>query len=190
MTYPVALLDACVLYSAPLRDLLMWLAIEGVYAPKWSEMIHTEWIQNLLEARPDLLPERLDRTRKLMNARSPDALVTDFEHHIPNITLPDADDRHIVAAAITGNCDVIVTFNLKDFPDAALTQYQMTAVHPDNFILQCFIDSPDLSLAALEQQHQSLRSPSCTMEELLQKLVRCGLSKTVTYLQTNCEFNR
>lgn len=87
MTYPTALLDACVLYSAPLRDLLMWLAIEGVYAPKWSEMIHTEWIQNLLESRPDLSLDRLDRTKNLMNARSPDALVTNFEHHIPNIIL-------------------------------------------------------------------------------------------------------
>ncbi|BAZ12837.1 hypothetical protein NIES4071_46710 [Calothrix sp. NIES-4071] len=167
MTYPVALLDACVLYSAPLRDLLMWLAVEGVYVPKWSEMIHAEWIQNLLEARPDLLPERLDRTRELMNARSPDALVTDFEHHIANIMLPDADDRHVVAAAITGNCDVIVTFNLKDFPDAALTQYQLAVVHPDNFILQCFIDSPDLSLAALRKQHQSLRFPHASLFRLL-----------------------
>lgn len=71
MTYPIALLDACVLYSAPLRDLLMWLAIEGVYLPKWSEMIHQEWIKNLLEVRPDLSPERLNRTRQLMNC-SPD----------------------------------------------------------------------------------------------------------------------
>ncbi|GAA6621621.1 PIN domain-containing protein [Scytonema sp. NUACC26] len=186
MTYPMALLDACVLYSAPLRDLLMWLAIEGVYAPKWSEMIHQEWIQNLLEARPDLLLDRLERTSKLMNARNPDALVKDFEHHIPSITLPDADDRHIVAAAITGNCDAIVTFNLKDFPDAALAPYRLTAVHPDSFILQCFMDSPTSSLTALRQQHQSLRSPPCTMAELLQKLIRCGLSKTVAYLQTEC----
>ncbi|OKH31987.1 hypothetical protein NIES2101_41095 [Calothrix sp. HK-06] len=186
MTYPIALLDACVLYSAPLRDLLMWLAIEGVYVPKWSEMIHEEWIKNLLLARPDILPDRLDRTRKLMNARNPDALVTDFEHHIPNITLPDVDDRHVVAAAITGNCDVIVTFNLKDFPDAALTAYGLIAVHPDNFILQCFTDSPASSLTALQQQHESLRSPPCTMTDLLQKLIRCGLPKTVTYLQTEC----
>jgi PIN domain len=186
MSYPIALLDACVLYSAPLRDLLMWLAIEGVYAPKWSEMIHHEWIQNLLEARPDLLPDRLERTSKLMNARNPDALVKDFEHHIPSITLPDADDRHIVAAAITGNCHLIVTFNLKDFPDAALAPYRLTAVHPDSFILQCFMDSPTSSLTALRQQHQSLRSPPCTMADLLQKLIHCGLSKTVAYLQTEC----
>ena len=186
MTYPVALLDACVLFSAPLRDLLMWLAIEGVYVPKWSEMIHEEWVQNLLEARPDLLPERLDRTRNLMNTRNPDAMVTNFEHHIPNIILPDADDRHIVAAAITGNCDVIVTFNLKDFPNSALATYGLIAVHPDSFILQCFVGSPDSSLTALQQQHESLRSPPCTMADLLQKLTRCGLSKTVTYLQMEC----
>jgi hypothetical protein len=186
MTYLVALLDACVLYSASLRDLLMWLAIEGVYAPKWSEMIHEEWMRNLLLARPDLLPDRLARTRKLMNARNPDAVVTDFEHHIPSITLPDADDRHVVAAAITGNCHVIVTFNLKDFPDAVLAPYRLTAVHPDSFILQCFMDSPVSSLTAIKQQHQSLLSPPCTMTDLLQKLIRCGLPKTVTYLQSEC----
>jgi len=85
--------DACVLYPAPLRDFLMRLALTDLYRARWTEMIHDEWIRNVLRQRPDLKPEDLDRTRVLMNAHVRDSLVTGFEHLIPSIALPDADDR-------------------------------------------------------------------------------------------------
>jgi len=90
--------DACVLYPAPLRDLLMRLALSDLYRARWTDMIHDEWTRNVLKDPPDLKAEDLERTRSLMNAHVRDSLVTGFEHLIPSVELPDADDRHVVAA--------------------------------------------------------------------------------------------
>ena len=93
--------DACVLYPAPLRDLLVQLATTRIFRAKWTDLIHDEWTRNLLIKRPDLNAEKLARLRILMNDNVPDSLVTDFEHLIPFLELPDLDDRHVLAAAIT-----------------------------------------------------------------------------------------
>lgn len=79
--------DACVLYPAPLRDLLLRLALTDLFRARWSDMIHDEWTRNLLARRPDL-EERLARTSALMNVHVRDCLVTGFEHLIPSIELP------------------------------------------------------------------------------------------------------
>ena len=96
----VALLDANVLYPASLRDLLMQLAFSGLYKARWSAEIDDEWSRNLLAARPDLA-ERIDRTRAVMHRAIPDALVTGHAALIPVLSLPDPNDRHVLAAAIT-----------------------------------------------------------------------------------------
>jgi predicted nucleic acid-binding protein len=183
MVCVIALLDACVLYPAPLRDFLMRLSTEGVFQPRWSAVIHQEWIRNVLAARPDLSLARLERTRDLMLTYQPAALVIGFEKHIPELELPDPQDRHVVAAAIEGGCDAIVTFNLKDFPSKVLEPYGLVALHPDLFISQCFADYPAQVLTALKKQHRSLRSPPCSLSDLLDTLMRCGLSKTVVMLR-------
>jgi hypothetical protein len=95
-----AFLDASVLYPAPLRDLLLELAVSDLYRAKWSDAVHEEWITAVLENRPDLTRAQLERTRDLMNAHARDALVTDFEQLIDILELPDPDDRHVLAAAI------------------------------------------------------------------------------------------
>jgi predicted nucleic acid-binding protein len=112
--------DACVLYPAPLRDLLVQLATTRIFRAKWTDLIHDEWTRNLLVKRPDLNIERLTRLRVLMNESIPDSLVTDFEHLIPSLELPDPDDCHVLAAAITAEAKTIVTFNLKDFPTSII----------------------------------------------------------------------
>jgi predicted nucleic acid-binding protein len=112
---------ACVLYPAPLRDLLMHLAVTDVVRARWTESIHDEWIRSVLADRPDLTREQLERTRSLMNTHVRDALVEGYESLIPGLTLPDPEDRHVLAAAIRAGASVIVTFNLRDFPADALT---------------------------------------------------------------------
>ena len=111
-----ALYDACVLYPAPLRDLLVRLGGTGLFRARWTNEIHAEWIRNVLENRSDLSRERLERTQDLMNEHIFDSLITDYEDLIPSLELPDADDRHVVAAAIRGRADVIVagTMGVKD----------------------------------------------------------------------------
>ena len=116
MKKDVAVLDACVLYPAPLRDFLMHLAVLDTFQAKWTEEIHTEWIKNVLKNRPDLRAERLERTRQLMNAHTRDAVVENYENLIESLKLPDENDRHVLAAAINAKADFIVTFNLRDFP--------------------------------------------------------------------------
>src|SRR5690606_28143107 len=90
------ILDACVLFPAPLRDLLMHLALLDMFRAKWSELIHDEWTTAVLRLRPDLTKAQLQRTRFLMNNHARDCLVTDFEHLITGIQLPDPDDRHVL----------------------------------------------------------------------------------------------
>src|SRR5689334_12799646 len=102
--------DACVLYPAPLRDLLMHLALTDMFRAHWSEDIHTEWIRTAIKLRPDIAPEKFERVRQLMDEHVRDCLVTGYHKLIPSITLPDPDDRHVVAAAIRSGAQVIVTF--------------------------------------------------------------------------------
>ncbi len=99
------ILDADVLYPAPLRDYLLSLAAVELYKPKWTGSIQEEWIGNLLLKRPGLKRQDLERTRKAMGSAFPDANVTNYEKLISAISLPDLDDRHVVAGAIEGNAD-------------------------------------------------------------------------------------
>lgn len=177
-----ALYDACVLYPAPLRDLLVHLAITAPFRARWTLQIQDEWISNLLQNRLDLKRERLERTRALMNQSVRDCLVTDYESLIPALTLPDPNDRHVLAAIVT-KADVIVTFNLADFPASALQAYGIEAQHPDSFIRRQLDSSPDAVLLAVQRQRESLTNPTKTVEELLDTLERQGLGETVAYLR-------
>lgn len=127
MTPIVALLDACVLYSAPLRDLLMRLAGRELYAPRWTEHIHDEWMENVLANRPELSRAKLERTRALMNTHAVGSLVEGYDSLIESLVLPDLDDRHVLVAAIKGKASIIVTYNLSDFPASALKPYSIEA---------------------------------------------------------------
>jgi predicted nucleic acid-binding protein len=133
MAMLTALFDACVLHPAPLRDLLMRLAMTQVFRARWTDTIHEEWIRSVLRQRPELAVQ-LARTRQLMNAHVMDCLVTGYEQLIDTIYLPDPNDRHVLAAAITGGADVLVTMNLKDFPASRLAPFGIEAQHPDVFI--------------------------------------------------------
>lgn len=115
-----AVYDACVLYPAPLRDFLMWLGLSGRFRARWSQTIHEEWKRNLLINRPDLTRAQVDRTSDLMDRAIPDGLVEGYESLAAGLTLPDPDDRHVLAAAIRCGASVIVTFNQRDFPNELL----------------------------------------------------------------------
>jgi hypothetical protein len=99
----VVLYDACVLYPAPIRDLLLRIATTGVVRARWSDAILDECFRNIGAQRPDLPTAALERTRTLMNRAVPDCLVTGHEHLIEGLDLPDPDDRHVLAAAIRAN---------------------------------------------------------------------------------------
>ena len=177
------LFDACVLYPALLRSLLMYLAETDLFRARWTEQIHDEWMRNVLSKTSTR--EKLERTRDLMNAHVRDALVTGFEELIPSLVLPDADDRHVLAAAIHGRADVIVTKNLKDFPAETLARYGIEAQHPDQFIQHLLDLDPFAVCEAVKCQRQSLKNPPMTVAEFLDCLERQELPQTVALL---CEF--
>jgi PIN domain len=143
-TNPAVVYDACVLYPAPLRDLLVELG--GLaqdwdwFRVKWTDEIHNEWIRNLLENRPDLTREQLTRTRDLMNRHIDDCLVTGYAHRIESLKLPDENDRHVLAAAIECGASIIVTANLEDFPAEAVQLSGIKAMSADDFICD-FLDT-------------------------------------------------
>lgn len=183
MTAFTVVYDACVLYPAPLRDLLMWLALTDLFRAKWTDAIHEEWIVNALEDRPHLTRAQLERTRDLMNANVRDGLVEGYEHLIPGITLPDPNDRHVVAAAVHARADAIVTFNLKDFPSAALAPLRLEALHPDEFIRYQIDLGIAAVLEAVQRHRASLRNPPKTTAEYLETLECQSLPKTVAALR-------
>jgi len=174
--------DASVLYPAPLRDLLMWLALTDLFKARWTEEIHQEWIRNVLKNRPDLTFPQLDRTKNLMNANVRDALVIGYESLIPRLDLHDLNDRHVLAAAIQSRADFIITFNLKDFPPLVLANYGVEAIHPDEFILDLIdIDSAKVCQSA-QKQRKTLKNPPLTLEQYLDTLMRQGLPQSATAL--------
>ncbi|MBI1374502.1 MAG: PIN domain-containing protein [Phycisphaera sp.] len=178
-----ALYDACVLYPAPLRDFLMHLAVADLYRARWTDQIHDEWIDALLEKRPDLKRAQLERTRDLMNAHVRDCLVTGYESLIDGLDLPDPDDRHVLAAAIRAGASVIVTFNLKDFPTDRLEPYGIEAQHPDEFIMHA-IDLWPGAVCAVAKHHRSiLKNPPKTVGQYLDTLARMELPNTVAQLR-------
>ena len=179
----IAILDACTLYPPSVRDLFMWLATARAYKPRWTETIHTEWIRSVLANRPDVTLEQLERTRLLMDQVDPESLVSGYERYIPDLTLPDADDRHVLAAAITVQAMMIVTFNLSDFPASALAPYGVMAFHPDLFLCQLMDTEEERVLTGVGRHRDSLRRPPKTVEEYLFTLQTNGLPRFVALLE-------
>ncbi|HLK60606.1 MAG TPA: PIN domain-containing protein [Chthonomonadaceae bacterium] len=181
----IAVLDACVIYPPALRDVLMWLAVVVAYEPRWTEEIHAEWMRNVLEDRPDVTPEQLERTRRLMDQVSPKCLVSGYETRIPSLQLPDVNDRHVLAAAIEAGATVIVTFNLSDFPRAALEPYGIRALAPDPFLEMLYKQNSPRFLQGLQRHRTSLKNPSKTTDEYIDALISQGLKRTGHLLQAH-----
>lgn len=174
--------DACVLYPAPLRSLLMYLALSGQFRARWSEDIHEEWIRNLLIVRKDLNRDQLNKVKSLMDKHVPGALVTNYQSLISSIQLSDKDDRHVVAAAIQTRAEAIVTFNLKDFPEQTLSTYGLKAIHPDDFIADLMDLNVSYVIDAVRRHRASLKNPPFTTDDYLDSLLKQRLPETVARL--------
>jgi hypothetical protein len=179
-----AVYDACVLYSAFLRDLLVRLAILGrereLLRAKWTGRIHREWMRAVLRQRPSARYRGLQRTRRLMDANVRGCRVRGYRRWEQRLTLPDPNDRHVLAAALACVADVIVTFNTADFPADALSPFGVAAVAPDPFVLQ-FVGS-GIVVAAAAEHRASLSRPPLSAEEYLGALRRNGLPETAAAL--------
>jgi hypothetical protein len=177
-----AILDACVLYPAQLRDLLLSMATTDLFRVRWTDRIHEEWIKNVVKNGGSL--EKLQRTRALMDEAVPDCLISGYEHLIKGLELPDPDDRHVLAAAIVGKVDVIVTTNLRHFPPEILSRYSLEAQHPDDFVMYQFDLNPPRYCEAIKEQRARLRKPPLSVDQFLESLKRLQMPQTVARLKS------
>ncbi len=159
------------------------LALTDLFAAKWTVRIHEEWIRNVLENRPDIPQEQLQRTRALMDDAVPDCLVTGYEALIEGLNLPDDNDRHVLATAIRAGAQIIVTFNLKDFPADALEPYGIEVMHPDVFAEYQMELHDGAVVFAAKQQRAALINPPKRPEYYLETLASQGLVVTADRLR-------
>ncbi|MFD6860325.1 PIN domain-containing protein [Rhodococcus sp. NPDC060090] len=174
MTFTV-LYDANVLYPNVLRDVLIRLAQTGLVHARWTDRILDESFGNLAEDRPDIPAARMKKLRELMNAAVPDCLITGYEKLIPALTLPDENDRHVLAAAIRAGAQVIVTANLRDFPESALAQFGVEAKHPDEFVMDLFNLDGARVHQAVSATAAAWRNPPGTPSDVCDRLAAAGL---------------
>ena len=179
----IVVYDANVLYPSTLRDLLVHVALTPLVQAKWTAQILDETFRSLARNRPDLDPTRLQRTRELMTTAVRDCLVTGYEPLIGSIELPDPNDRHVVAAAVRARAQLIVTFNLDDFPAPALAAWDIEAKHPDDFLIDQFhLDALEVH-KSVQAVANSWRNPPGTADDVLDGLERQGLPQTAALLR-------
>ncbi len=167
-----ALLDACALVPIALADTLLRAAEKRLYRPIWSDRILAEAREAIEEIHPGIdVQKRFTDMRDTFD----DALVTGWEELEAGISLPDNDDRHVVAAAIRGGAQAIVTFNISDFPATTLAPLGMEAVGPDAFLLDQLDLSPSTVLQVIREQAAHTRRPSLTATQLAGVLSRAGV---------------
>ena len=176
--------DACVLYPAPLRDILLQLATSDLFRAKWTARIHDEWTCSALRNNPSIRAEALLRTRELMDCHVRDALVQGYEYLVPQLVLPDMHDRHVLAAAIHCGASAIVTFNKRDFPRASLAAHNIEAIDPDDFLLDLWDLDQSCVLAALRAIRSRLKRPEMTPPEYLALIARQRLPRFADLLRT------
>jgi predicted nucleic acid-binding protein len=184
VTAPTAIIDACVLYSAPIRDLVVRIAQAGLIQARWSDEIHEEWMRSLLNNNPRISRARLERTRSLMDGALRDCVVTGHMQIVDSLTLPDPHDRHVLAAAVHAGAELIVTFNLSDFPPQSLAPHGVKARHPDELCFDLLNSAPDEFCAAARSQRLALKNPPMTVAEFLAKLELVGLPRAIKGVRT------
>jgi len=183
-----ALLDACVLYPMAMADALMSLATAGLFAAKWTTRIEAEWIRSLEENRPDL-QGRLDYRREQMREAVPDWEVEEQAWTIcaRGLELPDPDDVHVLAAALAGHADCIVTANLKDFPAEVVAQLGIEVIHPDQFIVAQWDLDQLVAVAAFKRMRARWKKPQASAEDFAAAMERGGLPATAQRLREAAE---
>lgn len=175
-----AVLDTNVIYPLVSRDLLFWFAFYELYTPKWSAHIFDEWKTVMM--RKGVPEEEAVRRVEKAAAAFPDALVQHYEPLIESLELPDEDDRHIMAAAIKVNANVIVTNNLKDFPEEHLQTFGLTAKSTDDFLTDLIDLNNEQAVAAFREMVLNKKNPPLDEYEVLAQLRKIGLTDTANYL--------
>ena len=168
----VAVFDACILYPFHLWNIVVQAAVDRLVEARWTEAIHDEWIRSLATDMPAIPIERLQITRRLMNDALPAAMVNGYEQHIGAITLPDANDRHVVAAAIAASASLILTWNLRHFPENELRTFRLQKMTPDTFLCGLFDEIPNVVIGSLANARRNLSKTRVSASDFIAILKR------------------
>ncbi|MCA3627248.1 MAG: PIN domain-containing protein [Methylobacterium sp.] len=178
----VVVLDANVLFPFRKRDVLLRFCQAGLFRARWSPQILDEWTRNLLADKPHLAGS-IQSQHEAMQRAFPEACITGHEPLIDALKLPDANDRHVLAAAIRCGAQHIVTENLKDFPDDVLNEFAVEAIDADEFLSRTFDLYPAAALEALKTMRQAYRNPPFTQSEFVFDLTAKGMPKLASRLR-------
>jgi hypothetical protein len=180
----IVLYDASALYGNAQRDLIIRIARAGLVQAKWTDEILAEMARARLRRNPHLPRERVERLCELMREAIADCLVTGYEDLIDSLKLPDPDDRHVVAAAIRAHAQLIVTANLRHFPADYLSQFDIEAKLPDDFVLDQLGINDSAVFACLQQIADTRQRPPNTVSGILEELERSGLVRSAAALRS------
>lgn len=144
------LLDACVLFPSVTRAVLLSVAETGAFEPLWSARILEEWSRAAARYGEG---ERAQAAAEMQSRRWPRAEVRPRPGTEARLWLPDPNDIHVLAAAIDGSADRLVTFNLRDFPKRELFGYGIRAQNPDAFLYDLWLQTPAPISAAVALVH-------------------------------------
>jgi|NGEPerStandDraft_6_1074524.scaffolds.fasta_scaffold31196_3 hypothetical protein len=158
-------LDACVLVPIRLASLLLSLADRGLFTPLWTEQILEE-TSRTLHHKLGMSQGAAQRRIGHMRAAFPEAGVTGYEGWISSVTC-DPKDRHVLAAAVAGGAELLITANLKDFPDSSVDPFDIVAVHPDVFLLDLWRENRTEVEAVVLFEVMRRTNPPLTPTELL-----------------------
>src|SRR5690606_14510991 len=173
-------LDTNVIYPIDIRDLLFWFASYDLFTTKWSKHIFGEW-EGVMK-RKGVHDEEIRRRLIKAQLAFPDALVDNYEPLVNTLELPDEKDRHVLAAAIKTNANIIVTNNMKDFPKEYLASFGLTAKTADDFITDTIDLNPNLALEAFRALVLNRTNPDLDEFEILNRLRKNGLIDSANYL--------
>jgi predicted nucleic acid-binding protein len=160
----------------------MQLAVEGLVAARWTDAIHDEWIRSVAHT-GDVSRARLLATRDLMKSVLSEADVQDYERHVGAITLPDSNDRHVLAAAIEAHASIILTWNLRHFPESETARYNIAARDPDSFLTALCGSDAEAVAAVVDAARANLKLSEPTAEEYLRALENQGLKSFVSLIR-------
>ena len=177
------LLDACVLYPTVLREVLIGAAEAGLYTPLWSPRILEEWARTA--ARTGV--EEIARGEiALLRARWAEAEVTPEPGAAAGLSLPDEGDLHVLAAALAGGAEAIVTLNLRDFPGRTLGRYGLLARSPDSVMLELLGEAPEVVGSVAEAVRVRTEAVSGRAQPLRALFKRASLPRTGKALAEAC----
>lgn len=177
------ILDANVLAKSLHRNIVLSLAYEGFFRPRWTTRILDEAERGIMRITKGEADSRAQRLQ-IENAFE-QSMIKNYLEYERGLDLKDPDDNHVLAAAIAVSAPLIITDNLKDFESSKLAKYSVEAVSSDNFIADILDLYQVAALFTIEEMRKEMEKPPMNRSELIALMRKHMLPKTATLIEGN-----